>query len=455
MILLWPRRFGLALCAAALAAAQASAQAVLSPEQMRELAGQAALQGQSGLAFDLSGALIGRDGTDLNAHLIRSRAARDLGRNDDALFHARRAWALAEDDQTKYAAALATAQALSSSGRRTAAQLWLRRAVEIAPNDALKQRATEDFVYVRRRNPWATALRFSLTPSSNINNGSRNETSELFGLPFEFELEGEARALSGVEISTGVSTRYRVGGSDRRHTDIIFGLSHRTYILSEDAKDIAPDADGSDFATSSVFVGLQESYGLSGGKARLGWDARLGRTWYGGDPLLNYTRLGANYRRTAGKNGLLNLSISREGQSGEGSRDDATIWSASIGYGVSLGNGDRLSLSSTLVQSSSDADYLDYTQRGISASYALAKPVGPAQLEFGLSFEQKQHDRSSLAPGGRDENSVKATVTAVLPAMDFYGFVPTVTVNAERTEANIDLYETESFGVQVGVRSAF
>ena len=39
--------------------------------------------------------------------------------------------------------------------------------------------------------------------------------------------------------------------------------------------------------------------------------------------------------------------------------------------------------------------------------------------------------------------------------MDFYGFIPTVTLNAERTHANIDLYETENFGIQVGIRSAF
>lgn len=87
----WSRRIGLTFGALAFVAAQASAQAVLKPEQMRELAGQAVMQGQAGLAFDLTGALIERDDGDLNAHLIRSRAARNLGRNEDALTHARRA----------------------------------------------------------------------------------------------------------------------------------------------------------------------------------------------------------------------------------------------------------------------------------------------------------------------------------------------------------------------------
>jgi tetratricopeptide (TPR) repeat protein len=451
----WSRRIGLTLGALAFAAAQASAQAVLSPEQMRDLAGQAVLQGQAGLAYDLTGALIERDETDLDAHLIRSRAARNLGRNDEALTHARRAWALAEGENARYAAALAMAQALSSSGRRTAAQLWLRRAIQIAPDDGLKARAAEDFRYVRRQNPWSTALRFSIAPSSNINNGSRNETSELFGLPFEFALEGEARALSGVEISTGLSTRYRLVNTERKRTDLLFGASHRTYVLSDDAKDIAPDAEGSDFATSSVFIGLQEDYALPGGRSRLGWDARLGHTWYGGEPLLSYTRLGTNYRRATGPNGMLSFSVSREGQSGEGTRDDATIWSAHLGYGMSLAGGNTVSVSTSFIQSESDADYLDYTQRAISARYGLAKPIGPAQLEFGLTLSEKIHDRSSLTTDGRDERSLQATVTAALPEMDFYGFIPTVTLNAERTHANIDLYETENFGIQLGIRSAF
>lgn len=451
----WSRRLGLIAGALVLVAAQASAQAVLSPGQMRDLAGQAVLQGQSGLAFDLSGALIERDANDLGAHLIRSRAARNLGRNDDALSHARRAWALAETEDARYAAALAMAQALSSSGRRTAAQLWLRRAAQIAPNEALKARAAEDFRYVRRQNPWSTALRFSIAPSSNINNGSRNETSELFGLPFEFSLEGEARALSGVEISTGVSTRYRLVNSDRKRTDLLFGLSHRTYVLSDDAKDIAPDAKGSEFATSSVFVGLQEDYALSGGKARLGWDMRLGRTWYGGDPLMSYNRLGASYRRATGETGMLSLSLNREGQSGEDGRADATIWSAQLGYGMSLPGGDTLSLSTSFLTSESDADYLYYDQRAISARYGLAEAIGPAFLVFGLTLSDKRHDGTGVASQKRHEKTAKASVTAILRDVEYYGFMPTITLNAERTDANIDLYETENFGIELGIRSAF
>ncbi|MFP7675304.1 tetratricopeptide repeat protein [Marivita sp. S0852] len=450
------RRIIAASVVAAIGAATAvAAQVTLTPAQMRELAGQAVSQGQASLAYDLSTALIGRNNEDLNAHLIKSRAARDLGRNAEALHHARKAWALAQETEAKYAAAMANAQALSSSGRRTAAQLWLRRAVQLAPNDQLKLRATEDYRYVRRQNPWSTALRFSVSPNSNINNGSRNETSELFDLPFEFELEGQARALSGVEVSAGANIRYRLVDTDRKRTDLQFGLNHRTYVLSSEAKDIAPDAEGSDFAITSTFIGLRETYRLPAPNAQLGWNMRLGASWYGGEELLRYARLGTNYNQIIGDRGLASVSLTREIQVGQNGRDDAAIWTGRLGYGFSLDSGNRIGLSATFGKATSDTDYLDYTQREIAVQYSLAKPVGSMLMQFGLALGEKTHDRSSLSSDGREETTVKATITAALPDLDFYGFMPTITFRAERTDANIDIYETENYGVQLGIRSAF
>ena len=71
------------------------------------------------------------------------------------------------------------AQAQSSSGRKTLAQYWLRRAVEVAPTPATEARAIRDFKYLRATNPWSTRISFSITPDSNVNDGSANETSFL------------------------------------------------------------------------------------------------------------------------------------------------------------------------------------------------------------------------------------------------------------------------------------
>ncbi|WP_072780059.1 tetratricopeptide repeat protein [Marivita hallyeonensis] len=435
--------------------ATASAEVVLSPAEMREVASQAVLQGRPDVAYDLAGALLQRDANDIDAQLIRSRAARDLGRYDTALEHARRAWDLADFDRARYAAALAQAQALASAGNNTRAQWWLRRAAQIAPNDQLKTRAARDFQYVRAQNRWSTYLSFSISPSSNINNGSRNETSELFDLPLDFQLQGEARALSGVEISTGLSTRYRLQQSSTRRTDLFFSAQHRSYVLSDDAKEIAPDADGSDFATSSAAIGVQQLFQLSETGTHLGWNARVGKVTFGGDDLLRYSRLGTEYRTVVGESGLLNLSLSHEAQDGLNGRDDASIWTGAVGYGHRLENGNRISLSATLIESESDADYLDYTKREIGVRYSLSQPIGRALWDFGVTVSDKTHEVSNLTSDGREERSVEASITAALPDFDFYGFIPTVTLKAERTDANLDLYETENFGIRLGIRSAF
>jgi hypothetical protein len=234
-----------------------------------------------------------------------------------------------------------------------------------------------------------------------------------------------------------------------------FGASHRTYVLSEDAKDIAPDAEGADFATTSVFVGLSETYRMPDARGQLGWNLRFGQTWYSGEELLRYTRLGGTYQRAFGQNRLADASLTHERQDGLNGREDASIWTARFGYGMFLDSGNRISISTALTRAESDADYLDYAQRAIGLRYSLAKPIGPAKIEFGLTFADKTHDRSNLTADGRKERSVEASVTAALSDLDYYGFIPTVTLRMERTEANIDIYETESVGIQLGVRSAF
>jgi hypothetical protein len=38
---------------------------------------------------------------------------------------------------------------------------------------------------------------------------------------------------------------------------------------------------------------------------------------------------------------------------------------------------------------------------------------------------------------------------------EYYGFIPTITLEASRTESNIGLYEVNRYGLQLGIRSAF
>ena len=74
----------------------------LLPDQMRNAAAIALEAGDAERAYTFSEALVKRDSTDWRAHLIHSRAARDLGIFHDAKSSARQAWALAENPEQKY-----------------------------------------------------------------------------------------------------------------------------------------------------------------------------------------------------------------------------------------------------------------------------------------------------------------------------------------------------------------
>jgi hypothetical protein len=145
---------------------------------------------------------------------------------------ARKAWNGSSTPSERFGASMVMAQALSTSGAKTRAQLWLRRAAQNAPNENFKDIAIRDFRYVQRTNPWSTELSFAAAPSSNVNNGSARSTTRLFDLPFEFQLSGTARALSGIQYNAGFATRYRIAESQSSQSDLLFRFDHRTYTLS-------------------------------------------------------------------------------------------------------------------------------------------------------------------------------------------------------------------------------
>ena len=175
------------------AVAPVSAQVALDADGLRAQAMVALNAGDPATARSFAKALLHRDPQDRNAYLILARSARDMGDIPPARAAARKAWELAETDAQRYSAALITAQVLSTEGKRTRAQLWLRRAGQHAPNDRLRAKAKRDFNYVRQRNPWHTDFTFTLAPNSNINNGSARDRSRLnyavseilFGEPIE------------------------------------------------------------------------------------------------------------------------------------------------------------------------------------------------------------------------------------------------------------------------------
>ncbi|WP_149754017.1 surface lipoprotein assembly modifier [Roseivivax sediminis] len=446
-----------------LLAGAAAAQDSLSPDQMRVLAGRAAAAGEAQLAREAAQALLARDPGDTQALLALSRAERDMQDFDAARDAARAAWREAGTEDERYAAALAMAQAHSSAGARTRSQLWLRRAMQVAPGEAQRAQAERDFRYVRMRNPWSTRLTFALTPSSNVNGGTTSDRFDLFidqGSNFYYYFpdsvpRNATRALSGLEILTGVSTSLRLGQSETTRSFLDFGLTHRTYALSPDARDIAPDVEGSDFARTTLSAGLRHDMTTASKRLGLSFGANVQHDWYAGEDLSRTWTLSTSARYALTPKLMAQVGLSGDHEEGFDARSDVNGWRASLGAVRVLEGGHRLSLAVAHRETDSDAGTLDYTEREAKVALNFGRPVFGTDLSLGLSAAEREHDEHLYSLDGRRDHRFGAWATVTFDRFDYYGFVPDVTFKTNRTESDLGLYDSEEFGVSVGIRSKF
>ena len=448
-------RLGLA-CLAVLWATFAQSQTiVLYPEEVRIASVAAIEQGEPGVALELANALILRDPKDLTAWKVKSRAARNMGIAKVSVAAARRAWALSRTDLDKYESAMLMAQALSSQGSRTRAQLWLRRAVQFAPTPQLRAVAIRDFRYVRTRNPWSTTLSFSVAPTSNANNGSANSTTRLFDLPFEFQLSGDAQALSGTEFSGGLSTTYQFPPGSRGSSAITARVSHRTYVLSDTAKALAPDAKGSDFALTTAALTYTRRFVGERPRNPLDLSIGAGQNWYGGSIYTHFVQGRASKTVVLSPLTRLRFSLGADRQLSDRDAPSANSLSIGTAFDQRLANGGALHLAIDANRSRSDSDINDFRTIRASIAYDLPKPVLTARTTLSLTLQSRDYDRSPFAAAGRRDDTVEGSIGMVFTKVDYYGFSPTVALLASRTNSNIGLFDTRELGLRIGFQSAF
>jgi hypothetical protein len=449
------RRFA-AAATALLVAGPAAAQVQISVEEARGLAATLAAQGQREAAASVAASLLEADPNDASAWVVIARIRRAEGDIPGALQAARRANANADTDDERYAAAVELAAGNFIEDRGLIAQFWLRRAAQVAPTEELRAAAVENFRAVRAQTPWSYSIGFSVVPSSNVNNGSTAETIEIAGLPFV--LSGDARALSGLEITLSGSVRYRFEGFDGQPATLYAGAAFQRVVLSDEAKEQAPEAEAADYAFDAFEVGYSQVVSSWDEDVVIRLDGIVGRNRYGGEPLSNYVRGGVVTNWAIGDRSLATLSASLERQVrfDEGDRsawvtrlDARRIWQVNdagdifgIGGGVRRARSDSIEIENDAVQ--------------FSVDYTWDEPViGPATLGLGLDLEYRDYPASPYTSDGRQDTYVALTATIGAPGWNFYGFGPTMTIEASRTESNVSLYDARDLGVRFGITSVF
>ncbi len=441
-------------------AGAAPAQVATDAPGLREIAARLLASGEAERARALALALLARDGGDVAALLLLGRAELALGDPAAALVAARRAHAEAEDGRARFTAARVAAKANADLERWTRAQVWLRRARQDAPDAEAVAAVARDYRAVTAQNPLAVRLSFGLAPSSNVNNGSASAFITLPGLvdasgqPFQFEINGEGRPLSGLRVSAGATLSYRLARSERAETALEAQASGRTYLLSGDARDQAPEARGSDFADVTATLGLVHRWRPEAASAPSSASLTLGQTWYDAAPFVAFLQGSFSRGFRLGERNRLDLTEFAERT--WRLEEEEAYWSVGgrLRLTRALPSG-RASLSLGLRDSLTDLPDVGYDGVTLGAGHDWGRPIRGLRVGVSGEADWRRYDLSGFSLDGREDRTLRLRATVGLPRIDVYGFHPSVSLEAFRTESDVSLYDRRGVTVDVGFRSSF
>jgi hypothetical protein len=409
--------------------------------------------GQPDAARAITTVLLQRDPSDIAALILHSHASRTVGKQAHAQAHARRAWRLSQRPVDRYGAAVAMAQSLSSGGRKTMAQLWLRRAVEAAPTPATKARAIRDYQYLRVANPWQVDFRAGFSPTDNVNNAPIDNTLEFGNLIF---INPTALPLSGARLWVGGSLRYNFNVAATRRNFASVHWDESQAFLSDSARRKVPSARASDydFRQYGVEIGRDFAPGPQSPVSTL--SLRISRNHYGGEPLSDDARLRFVQRRKLDGGRGLNWSAALA----RSERQDNALRSETIGelaaqLRLPTPGGNRFDWIAGLERHASDSAAVAHDAVRLGLNWTRAEPIAGAELSLGLLGEYRNFDTPLYGPSVREDRSVALFATLFFRNLDAYGFAPKLTVMADRTNSNVSLFETEKIGLSLAFQSTF
>ncbi|MGJ8625706.1 MAG: tetratricopeptide repeat protein [Sulfitobacter sp.] len=427
--------------------------------EARQIATHALASRQPELAYQLAKGLLQADPKSSFAHFVLARAQGQLGQTNEARKSAARAYRFADTKLHKFEAAELAARLSYADNRPTLTQLWLRRAVQNAPDKKVEAQLGRDFGRVRAENPFSFSLRGGVRPSTNVNNGADTAVQTIDGSPIVGTLSGSAQALSGMIGHVDASMRYRLRGTKRSRTDISARLYVQRVALSSGARRLATTTSNGDFGSTFAEVSANHTFAIgdSGNSGDL--DVAIGQYWSGGDPYYSFARLEAGRNWRLGDRTRFSLRGTFEVRnSDQSSFFDSTVTGLSAGVQHKLEGGDQINLSLSLRQTDSDFSNARNLSTTLAANYSFADQIGPAKVSAGvvLGLADYADFRALFHPSvGREDKSVYADVNFFFPDVDYAGFAPTVRVRAGRKYSNISRYDTRELSVSLGIQSKF
>lgn len=462
----------LVLCGAlpnnAAAESAANNSMTLALPQVRALALDSLRTNKPDLAYKLGRGLLHANSKDPIAHYIIAKALQHKGAPGLARRSAARAFRHSAKKPDRFFAAQLAAQLAYSDNRYTLSQYWLRRSLISAPTPKIHAQTIKDFKRIRAQNPWSVRMKFSFRPSTNVNSGSNFSYLLIDDVPIVGTLSGSAQALSGMVATADIAATYRLRTNAKSTTRLETRFYRRHVFLSQDARDQAPSVGNSDFTATTIEAGISHLIAMGSGRKTQGAAgksygivrATFGKSWYAGSPLFTFGKVKLDRALTLTNGQNLRFSGSYEHRSPASAlRTTTRIYQLRGDYTHKFSGGNSLTAGLVVAKTQSETVNTASTRATGYIAFAPARAFGPAHLSLNIGTSLLDYESYSVGlisvPGGRRDKTIFANLAVTFDKFDYAGFIPTLSIKAQKSNSNISRFDTTELSIAIGIRSSF
>ncbi|VDC28560.1 surface lipoprotein assembly modifier [Pseudogemmobacter humi] len=435
----------------------------VTPDEALLTAREAWRAGDYEVANRIARALLLADPDSVYVQLLLASTEPKLGRPQEGLTAGRKAWKIAREEEAgkalRYEIARTTALAALGDDRPMLAQFWLRRSLDVAPDDKAYEQSGQDLAWVRNRTPWRWSIDLEAGPSDNLNGGARDDVFRIGDFDLG-TLDDGAEALSGHRANLRFGVQRILPASATAQSVLSFSLEMVKNRIDGASQAKAGSVRSRDLDRSRIALGLRRDMLVGAAERPVSLRTEVGYNWIAGERAGPHLGFEAQALGWSGADGSLWVAIEVERNWRDTAPeviDVATV--ALIGERPIRGGEGRLSLALTGEIMRSDYVNSTYDSAHISLGVDPGWTLGPGKLSFNAFAGWRDYENYSLGfawvTGGRTDRSLGVSVDVALEAWDVMGFAPVVSLRHGRTESNVSRFETSTTSVSFAISSVF
>lgn len=292
---------------------------------------------------------------------------------------------------------------------------------------------------IEQRKLWRVNVSAGVAPDSNVSGGPKDQTIELFGLPFE--LDDKARERSGLGLSSSLNAEFYPRLSEHWRAEMRGGGS-------------VSDYENIDFDDVFLFAEAGPRYERPGmGVSILG---TFSRRYFGGQ---GYSRSVGG--RIAIDKGLTSRMRASLRFSGALARYDAfadrdgPVYSAGILGAYALSRQSSMRAGLTVTREQAGAELLRNTQYLLNGSYSRELPFG-VTAQIGPDFYYRQFDAFNPADDAtRRDWTLGGSVYLTKRDWRFAGFAPVISYQYLHNDSNVERFDYSRHRANISLTRTF